>query len=321
LGLNTFVVSAIQIKEKFLGFVILGEYIRNAEIKGAKGIVDILSTQLAQALENINLFEQLYQAQKDLQYKIKERTKDLEKALEKVKKASNLKTEFVSAVSHEFRTPLTSIKGYASLLIQNKFGKLPEPIKIRLERINQQADNLVGMINDLLDISRIESGRLRINVEEIDITGLIKSVNDYLFPQLEKKNIQLSTSLDPELKIKADEQLIQRALINILSNAVKFTQEGKKITVYARDKGDFVEISVKDQGPGISPEDKDNIFKEFYRTDDATGIEGSGLGLSLVRNIVRMHQGRVSVESVLGKGSIFNLCFPKKIQPLKNNKE
>ncbi len=310
-GLKTFVVSAIQIKDKFSGFVLLGDYIQGQDTKGSRGIVEILSTQLAQTLENINLFEQLYQAQQDLQYKIKERTQDLEKALKKVKKASNLKTEFVSAVSHEFRTPLTSIKGYASLLIQNKFGKLPDTIRIRLERINQQADNLVGMINDLLDISRIESGRLKVNIEEVNLTGLIKSVNDYLFPQLEKKGIKLGTSLDPELKIQADEQLIQRAVINILNNAIKFTPEKKKIVVSARDRNNHVEISVTDQGPGISQKDRENIFKEFYRTDDASGIEGSGLGLSLVRNIVEMHKGDIKVESTLGQGSTFTLIFPK----------
>jgi len=228
LKLKSYIAAPIQSKEDALGAIILGNYSEEGVIGGAKEVIEILSRQIAQALENINLFERLYNSQKELEDKIKERTQDLQNALEQIKKISGLKTEFVSAVSHELRTPLTSVKGYASLLMQEKFGKLPQETKVRLERINEQADTLVNMINGLLDIARIESGRMKLEIQKIDLAELIKRVGDYLFPQLGQKNIELKLKLPPALFIEADKKLIERVLVNLLNNSVKFTPRIRK---------------------------------------------------------------------------------------------
>ena len=310
-GLKSFVAGPIQVEENTEGLVILGNYFAEGGIRISKEIIEILSSQVARAIENIRLFDKLYSSQKQLEVKVKERTQDLEEALDKVKKVSRLKTEFVSAVSHEFRTPLTSVKGYASLLVQDKFGKIPEQVKIRLGRINQQADMMVSMINELLDIARIESGRMSIDLRKIEMNELIKKIGDNLMPQMHDKDIELVLDLSPDTVVEADKQLTERVLMNLLSNAVKFTPDGKKITVSTSlDKG-FLRVSVKDQGPGIEPEDRENIFKEFYRTESASGIKGTGLGLSLVNNIILAHKGDIWVESLSGEGANFIFILPK----------
>lgn len=313
LGVKSFVLSLVHGKEGVLGFVLLGRYIKTEFFEGTREIVEILSAHIAQAVDNIRLFEELYSSKKSLEDKIKERTMDLEKALKEVEKSSRLKSEFVSAVSHEFRTPLTSIKGYASLLAQEKFGKMPEDVKLRLERINQQADSLVNMINGFLDISRIESGRIGISFQKSDLSEIIKRVGENLYPQISGKKIRLCYRLPEKLVLDIDRKLMERAITNLLSNAVKFTPEGKKIVITASLSGDEAEVHIKDEGIGIRTEDLNNVFKEFYRTDAAVkkGVQGTGLGLSLVKNIINAHKGSIKVESRLGEGADFIFTLPR----------
>ena len=296
-----------------LGIVVLGSFSEEEIFKGVRETTEILATQIAQSLENITLFEQLYKSQQDLERKVSERTQDLKGALEEIRKVSRLKSEFVSAVSHELRTPLTSIKGYASLLVQEKFGKLPQEIKLRLERINQQSDTLVSMINDLLDIARIESGRMKIDIQNIDVVEVIKRVGDLLYPQMDQNQITLELNLPDNLLIEADRKLMERVMINLLNNAIKFTPQGKKISVGINQNKDRTRINVKDEGIGIAPDDLDNVFREFYKVDNERNkeVKGTGLGLSLVKNIVKAHGGEVWVESRLGQGADFIFTIPR----------
>ncbi|MBN2119483.1 MAG: hypothetical protein JW734_00325 [Candidatus Omnitrophica bacterium] len=311
--LKSFIVSVIQTKEGVLGVVILGSFSEEEIFKGVRETIEILSTQISQAIENIALFEQLYNSQQELEVKINERTRDLQRALEEISKINQLKSQFVSAVSHELRTPLTSIKGYASLLVQEKFGKLPSDIKVRLERINQQSDSLVSMINDLLDIARIESGRMKIDIQKVDIVELAKRVGDLLFPQMQEKNIHLKLECPESLAIDADKKLIERVLINLLNNAVKFTPQDKAITIAVGEEKDYVKVSVKDEGIGISQEDLGNVFREFYKVDNPVNkeLKGTGLGLSLAKNIVKAHKGDIWAESALGEGANFIFTLPR----------
>ncbi len=312
LGVKSFVLSLVQGKEGILGFVLLARYIKTEFFEGTREIVEILSAHIAQAVDNIRLFEELYSSKKSLEDKIKERTMDLEKALKEVEKSSRLKSEFVSAVSHEFRTPLTSIKGYASLLMQEKFGKMPEDVKLRLERIDQQSDSLVNMINDLLDISRIESGRIEISFQKSNLSEIIKRVGENLYPQISGKKIELRYGLPDKLILDIDRKLMERVITNLLSNAVKFTPEGKKIIITASLSGEKAVVHIKDEGIGIRTEDLDNVFKEFYRTDAAVkkGVKGTGLGLSLAKNIINAHKGNIKVKSRLGEGADFIFTLP-----------
>lgn len=314
-GLSSYSICALKSKGEMLGGVICGNFKSVSSLEGVREITEVFVTQLAQALDNIRMFEKIYKSQQELEFRVKERTNDLQKAMVDLESANKRKTEFVSAVSHEFRTPLTSIKGYAALLAGGKFGDLPDGIKTRLGRINDQADALVGMINDLLDIARIESGRVQISLQRLDLVDLLKAEAEMFLPQLSEKNISIDVDVPEKAEADVDKQLMSRVFINLISNAIKFTPEGKKINVSLSEEEKNYRLSVHDEGIGIPAADLENVFKEFFRVDTAEhrGIKGTGLGLSLVVNIVRAHKGQIWVESDTGKGANFIFLLPKNL--------
>jgi two-component system phosphate regulon sensor histidine kinase PhoR len=225
-----------------------------------------------------------------------------------------MKSDFVSAVSHELRTPLTSIKGYASILMTGKVGDIPKEVKERLEKINKHSDSLVTLINELLDISRIESGKVDMKFQAENIKDIVDTVADLLAPQLKQKELELSLNLPAGLPgVYVDIRQIERVFINLVGNAIKFTPEKGKITIRAKDIDDKIQIDIEDTGTGIAQSDLEKIFDEFYRVDNIVNqsLKGSGLGLTLVKYIVEAHKGKVWVKSQLGKGSIFSFTLPK----------
>jgi len=311
---NFFVISPILPKEGTKGIFFVGtENIDTALTEGDEESITILSNQIGQALDNARLYEKTWRAQQELEKKVEERTRESTNALEEVKAASKRKSDFISSVSHELRTPLTSIKGYAAILIAEKLGHLPPEVKERLEKINRHSDELVHMVNDLLDIARIESGRMTMNITEEDLKDIIASASDLILIQCKNKNIELIQDIPKGLPlIMVDRSQIERVFINLLGNAVKFTPEKGKITIKAHKEDGFVQIDIKDAGIGIPPEALSKIFDEFYRVDNPVNqeVKGTGLGLSLVKNIVEAHKGKIWVESKLGQGSTFSFTLP-----------
>lgn len=309
-----FVISPIITKELYKGFVAVAtENADTALNKGDEELITILSNQIGQALENAHLFEKTWQAQQELEKKVEERTRELTLALEEVRKISKRKTDFISSVSHELRTPLTSIKGYAAILIDEKLGQLPAPVKERLEKINRHSDELVRMVNDLLDIARIESGKATMKIEPQNLQNIIASAADLIQIQCKNKNISLTTDLRPGLPLAlADRSQIDRVFINLLGNAVKFTPQDGKITIKAYKHDGLVRVDISDTGIGIPPEALPMVFDEFYRVDNPINeqVKGTGLGLSLVKHIVEAHKGKIWVESKVNKGSTFSFTLP-----------
>ena len=271
----------------------------------------IVSRYLGQCLDNIKLFEALYHAGEELETKVKEKTFQLTRSLAEIKQVSKMKSEFISGVSHELRTPLTSIKGFSSLLIAEKFGALPPEAKKRLERIDQNVNKLVDMVNTLLDISRIESKRMDIKIAPADLTTLVKEVSELLMPQMSQKHLEFTLEVPESCTVLMDRNLIERVFINIINNAIKFTPDNGKIMVKCKPKDDYVLISVKDTGCGMEKHDLEKIFQEFYRTQSAKGIQGTGLGLSLVKKIIETHSEKIWVESEINQGTAF--CFTLKL--------
>ncbi len=265
----------------------------------------IVCMYLSQCLDNIRLFEDLYHTKDNLEKKIKERTKDLVKSLREIEVINKAKSDFVSSVSHELRTPLTSVKGFSSLLVMEKFGKLSPEAKKRLEKIDVNVNKLVDMVNMLLDISRIESGKTEVKIAATDIVKVIKDSVDLLTPQINSKNIQILTELPKSLNVLADKNLIERVLINLLNNSIKFTPEKGKITVKCSQQEGRALIAVSDNGVGIAKDDLEKVFGEFYRTQATSGMPGTGLGLSLVKRIIDTHREKIWVESQLDKGTTF----------------
>jgi signal transduction histidine kinase len=187
---NSFIISPLAPQQNNRGLIFVGtQNLETLVTEGDEELVKILSTQLAQALENARLFEKTWRAQQELEKKVTERTHELTVALDEVRKISDRKTNFVSSVSHELRTPLTSIKGYAAILLAGKLGDLPPEVRERLEKINRHSDELVHMVNELLDISRIESGKVAMRIEPCDLKEIMEKVEDLLSGQLKEKKL------------------------------------------------------------------------------------------------------------------------------------
>jgi signal transduction histidine kinase len=316
-GVHSFVVSPVLPKEGFKGFLFAGTQNSDFAItEGDEELVAILSNQIGQALENARLFEKTWLAQQGLEKKVEERTRTLSQALEEVKIISRRKTDFVSAVSHELRTPLTSIKGYASILLAGKLGAVPEEVHLRLEKINQHSDELTRMVNDLLDISRIESGRVTMKTQPQGLADILGGVADLLGLQLKERKLELVNELSAEAKgVQADGEQLRRVFINIIGNALKFTPAGGKITVRSQKREGMVQIDIADTGCGIPPEAREKIFEEFYRVENSINeqVRGTGLGLALVKRIIEAHGGKIWVESQVNAGSTFSFTLPQAI--------
>ena len=311
----SFIISPILPKEGKKGLFIVGTENMDTPItEGDEEVITILANEIGQALENSRLFEKTWKAQQDLENKVEERTKELSKALEQVKIISKRKTDFVSSVSHELRTPLTSIKGYASILLAGKLGNIPQEVKQRLEKINLHSDELVHMVNDLLDISRIESGKVIMKKERRNLSDIINKIADLLSVQLKEKDIELNIDLAKEpLQISIDNTQIERVFINLLGNAAKFTPLKGKVNICARKLDNkLVQVDITDTGYGIPQEMQEAVFEEFYRVDNDINqqAKGTGLGLSLVKHIVEAHGGKIWVKSKVGLGSTFSFTLP-----------
>jgi PAS domain S-box-containing protein len=227
--------------------------------------------------------------------------------------AERAKSEFVSTVSHELRTPMTSIKGYADLLLMGAVGTLTGDQQRFLTIIKSNTDRLTMLVNDLLDISRIESGRLALAPKVVRIGDLIGQVVTTMQGKMEEKDLALHTDVPQVLpEIFADPDRVIQILTNLVANAHHYTEPGGEIRISARAHGDELHISVKDTGVGISDEDQEKLFTRFFRSDNPVvqDAPGTGLGLSIVQSLVGMHGGRVWLESELGVGSTFSFTMP-----------
>jgi PAS domain S-box-containing protein len=227
--------------------------------------------------------------------------------------AERAKSEFVSTVSHELRTPMTSIKGYADLLLMGAVGGLADDQRRFLTIIKSNTDRLTMLVNDLLDLSRIESGRVALAPKEMRAVDATHQVVIAMEGRANEKGLTLAADIPADLpKVFADPDRVIQILTNLVGNAVNYTPAGGKIDVSARAFGDEVHISVHDTGIGISKEDQEKLFARFFRAEDPIVQEapGTGLGLSITRSLVEMHGGRLWVESELGVGSTFTFTLP-----------
>lgn len=275
-------------------------------------LVSILANQLAIAVENSALYEQTWTSQQELERKVQERTREIEQANAELVRLNKAKSDFVSAVSHELRTPLAAIKGYAALLGSGQFGTLAKPQGERVTKIETHADLLTQLINNLLDIARIESGRTTMERRPIPVKEFVTTIHDVVHPQLEAKRLRYAVDFDGVTELLGDPEHLRRVFINLLSNAIKYTPEGGAIGFRLERQGSSILAAVSDTGCGISPEELPRLFQEFYRANDPVNqqIRGTGLGLALAKRIVEAHQGEIQVESQKGKGSTFSVRLP-----------
>jgi PAS domain S-box-containing protein len=229
------------------------------------------------------------------------------------REVDRMKTEFVSMVSHELRTPLTSIKGFTDLILDGDAGEVDEEQREYLEIVQKNADRLLGLINDLLDISRIESGRVHLKIEPVSLQEIVSLVVATMQPQLETKDQPLSVEIDPAAtQVMGDRDKLVQVLTNLVSNAHKYSPAGRPIRIQVTRQDDFARVAVIDQGFGISAEDQAKLFTRFFRVENSLTREigGTGLGLNIVKSIVELHGGGISVVSRPGEGSTFAFTVP-----------
>ncbi len=297
------------------GLIVLGRAGSAITAKADEELVAILSNQLSATIANSALYESAWNAQQELERKVQQRTHELADANEELIRLNKAKSNFVSAVSHELRTPLAAIKGYASLLNNGQFGELQPPQKERLGKIEKHSDLLTQFINNLLDIARIESGRVTMEQRAISLDEFLMTLQDIIRPQIDAKHINYVVERNGLTHIFGDSQHLHRVFMNLMSNAIKYTPENGEIRFgLARDKADKdkIVVSIADNGCGMSPDDLPKLFQEFYRSADPINqqVRGTGLGLALVKRIVEAHQGKIWVTSERGKGSTFFVSLP-----------
>jgi two-component system NtrC family sensor kinase len=226
-----------------------------------------------------------------------------------VKEIDRIRREFVSTVSHDLRSPLTSVIGYSELI--ERAGQLNEQQREFVNRIQDSIQHITSLINDLLDIGSLEAG-IDTRREFVQLEGILRYTIDMLHGQIKTKRLTIKTDIGPGLPpLRANPIRLRQVLDNIVGNAIKYSYGGGEISISIHAEGSQVILQVTDQGPGIPPADQPHIFDKFYRaTNIAPDVEGSGLGLAIVKNIVENHQGRIWVESTLGKGSSFFIVIP-----------
>jgi PAS domain S-box-containing protein len=238
---------------------------------------------------------------------------ELEARNREVEKANQLKGEFLASMSHELRTPLHTIIGFTELLGEEGHGPLNETQKRFVAHAHKDAIHLLELINDVLDLSRIESGRLELHIGEIDVAAVLADTFNSIEHAAGAKRIRIENMVSDGTYVMADRIRLREILTNLLSNAVKFTPENGRVEIHATGEEEFVRIEVRDTGIGISPDDQEVIFDKFRQVGATTkGVrEGTGLGLAIVKNLVEMHGGTVSVTSRPGEGSRFSFTLPQ----------
>lgn len=232
--------------------------------------------------------------------------------ISELKQLELLKSQFVNMAAHELKAPLSAIQGYLEMVVDKTLGDEPETYDSYLRRSLERSKSLITLINDLLNISRIQAGKVRREIERLDLSLMTQSVADFFTNEIEKNGLTLETELTEALLIDADKEEIQRLLTNLISNAVKYNRPQGSITLHtSREKG-YAKLVVRDTGIGMKPEEKERLFEEFFRAKNAhtRSITGTGLGLTLVKKIVDSYAGRIEAESEYEVGTTFTLFLP-----------
>lgn len=312
MGVTSFVCAPLKSTQHILGFLAAGR----GEEPCTQEDLDLLRTiasNVAVALDNAQAYQGLAELTQTLEQRVRERTQELQAANEKLQELDRLKSAFVSIVSHELRTPMTSIKGYVENMLDGLTGALTEKQVHYLSRVKHNAERLTRMINDLLDLSRIEAGRVELNLGPVPVRDLTAEVVEAFQPIAQQKRLRLLAQHEGETaEIRADRDKLLQILTNLIQNAFKFTQDGGEIRVETRGVGEgYVEFCVADTGCGIPAHELSRVFERFYRGESVQAEQrGAGLGLAITKSLVELHGGQIWVESTVGQGSRFHFTIP-----------
>jgi signal transduction histidine kinase/putative methionine-R-sulfoxide reductase with GAF domain len=290
---HVLVVPLIRGKRGY-GAMVLYYADRDSVPERAHDLMQTFASQSVVAIQNARLFREIAEKSRELEV------------------ASQHKSQFLANMSHELRTPMNAILGYTELMLDGLFGEVNADMKETLDRVQQNGKHLLSLINDVLDLSKIEAGRLELTFADYDANTVVQSVMAAARPLAEAKSIAIAAEVAPDLPLGwGDERRLMQVLLNFASNAVKFTDKGS-VQIAARGRDGAIEFAVTDTGPGIDPKDQARIFEEFQQADNSITREkgGTGLGLAISKRIVEMHGGTISVESRLGHGATFRAVVP-----------
>ena len=270
-------------------------------------------------MHNAILYEKVQKHAKELEQRVEERTKELNEAVLHLKDLDKLKSIFLASMSHELRTPLNSIIGFTGIMLMGLSGELNNEQKKQLEKVKNSASHLLNLINDILDISKIEAGKVDVYTEKINLRNIIKGVVDTVSPMTKEKNLEINYSLPKNIELESDERRLKQVLMNLVSNAVKYTEKGSVNITANVLKGGKVKIKVTDTGIGVSKEEMRKLFQPFQQIDSSLTKEqaGTGLGLYLSKKLITLLGGSIAVKSEHRKGSEFSFVHPLKYKEKK----
>jgi signal transduction histidine kinase/HAMP domain-containing protein len=300
-GFVSVLLVPLRSADEFFGFIVMHWRVPGSVRPRTVELMQTFAHQSVLALHNAQLFQEIEEKGRQLAI------------------VSEHKSQFFANMSHELRTPLNAVLGYAELLIDNLYGEIPEKAKEILGRVQSNGKHLLGLINDVLDLSKIEAGQLTLALEDYSIRAVVDSVIDTTEALAGAKGLALVTDVPEDLPIaRGDERRLMQALLNIVSNAIKFTESGS-IRIRVRTIDGFIALAVTDTGPGISLEDQARIFEAFQQVDNSNTRQqgGTGLGLSIARRLVALHGGMIELESELGVGSTFTIVLPVRVNEQK----
>lgn len=307
-------------KRIFTGIIHDLSDVKQAEEKIRKLNEELEEKVIERTEELASVVNKLLNTNKKLQYEIQERksaenalresTKEIQKALEKEKELSELKSRFVSMASHEFRTPLSTILSSISLLSRYTDSSQQDKRDKHINRIKSAVRNLTGILNDFLSLSKLEEGKIENQPFEFDIRELCPEVIDEITGLLKDGQSIVHEGLAEPMFVRWDKRVVKNILFNLLSNAIKYSDEGKKIYLKERVEDDFFLIDIIDQGIGIPEADQPYLFTRFFRAANATNIQGTGLGLNIVKRYIDLVGGSITFESQLNEGTTFTVCLP-----------
>lgn len=312
---NSYLVSKIAIKSTVFGIVVLSKreanYYKKNDLDALNAIASVLAYNLKD-LELSNVFKLQLKALKDGIIEKNDAYKTIKEQNEKILEADKVKNEFLANISHELRTPLNSILGFTDILGTQLYGNLNSKQEEYINDIKISATHLLGMINEVLDMSKIEANAMKIVKSAFWISRAVDEVCNILSPLAQKKNIQLNKCMEVDFQVFADYQKIQQILYNLVSNAIKYSPENDKIDIYVASEEDMFKISVHDNGIGIDKKYHGKIFAKFVQLDSAyTKKESStGLGLTITKELVELHGGKISLISEVNNGSTFIVEIP-----------
>src|SRR3954449_12892476 len=308
-------------RDRLIGVISVESFKKNAFTNDDMLLLTAIANQAAVAIENAHLYKDLEGLTYALEQRVLERTNELRETNLRLLAADRSKNQFLANMSHELRTPLNSIIGFSSVLLENTRALMPQRLYKFLENIHVAGNHLLELINDILDLSKIEAGKMELRADEFDLRDTIAAVERVMKGFASEANVRISVKIDDSVpRVRLDEGRLKQILFNLLSNAVKFSPQGGPVRIdvhsIAKDASPIavhaVRIDVADQGIGISSDELERIFDEFYQTEHGRRARrgGTGLGLSLTRNFVELHHGTIEVQSRPGEGSCFTLFLP-----------